>query len=398
MDFYRQTFAEINLEALKFNILQLKRDFDGSQFFCPMVKANAYGHGDQTLSLYLEFLNLSSLGVCLIEEALILREAGCKKQILVFRGFDEIGAKEIIGQNLTPVVSTLNQLELLARLAKKPIEMHLKFNTGMNRLGFEASQMDTVKSILDQHKGLKVAGVLTHLASGEDGLSDDGQTVQQLQKFMKIEQCFKEFKPVFHVFNSAGMMAKLLRERGDLVIPEFSNNWGARPGLSMYGVAPTGIASPWKLQPVMTLRSTVGSIRNLAVGEKVSYGGSWTATRPSTIGVVPIGYADGYPRSLSNRGQVLVLGERAPVIGKVCMDFLMIDLTDILKIKSFRNVKDFEVVLFGADDSGNFISVDEVASWANTISWEILTQVGVRVPRKYLGGGEFFKQYGGSQK
>ncbi len=395
MEFYRQTFAEVDLDAFHKNIDSIRRRFSDAEFFCPMIKANGYGHGDQTLSLYLQHMGVKTLGVCLIEEALLLKEAGYRHKILVFRGFDEMGAKEILGQGFVPVVSSFDHLSHLQKWAKSEVEVHIKFNTGMNRLGFQPHEAEEVLRRLQEAPKLRADGLLTHLLSGDDGMNPDGETAKQLRLFGDIAKIFAPLKLKHHVYNSGGCLAKEAARQAKLDHPYFNNRWGLRPGLMIYGYKPEGMQVDWDLHPVMNLKSTVSHIRSVKVGEGVSYGATWRAQRESLIGIVPIGYADGYHRLLSNRGSALVMGEQIPVVGRVCMDFITLDLTDLLQKKKFRSREDHEVTLFGFDRQRNFLSADEIARWTETISWEVLTQVGVRVPRRYVGGKSFFQEQSG---
>ncbi len=397
MEFYRQTYAEIDLDAFQKNIESIRARFADAEFFCPMIKANGYGHGDQTLSLFLQHLGVQAVGVCLIEEALLLKEAGFNNKILIFRGFDEMGAKEILGQGFVPVISSFDHIAHLQKWAKTEVEVHVKFNTGMNRLGFAPSEATNVVAKLAASPKLKVEGLLTHLLNGDDGIEDEGETARQLFQFNEISKVFSTFKPKHHVYNSGGCLAKEWARQLKLKHKHFDNRWGIRPGLMIYGYKPVGMGTDWDLHPVMNLKSTVSHIRQVSKGEGVSYGASWRASRDSQIGIVPIGYADGYHRMLSNRASVLVLGERVPVVGRICMDFMMIDLTDTLKSKTLQTHQDREVTLFGFDRERNFLSVDEIAHHSQTISWEVLTQVGVRVPRRYLGGKSFFNEVVGTR-
>lgn len=389
MEMYRRTYAEINLDSLAHNIELLQRSFPNVSFFCPMIKANAYGHGDVQLGLFLESLGVKHLGVCLIEEGLLLRSFGVKAEILVFRGFDKEGARIIVQNNMTPVVSTWDHLEHLESLdLKSPVSIHLKFDTGMNRLGFKVNEAQKLFDRLWQNKKIRLKALATHLFSGEDALSDSLRSSEQLRSFHAVSMLFKPFGVFCHALNSAGTAAlmNLNQTPGDHnAHPLMLQNWGLRPGLMIYGFNPLPQSQNFGLKPVMALKSHVNSYRLLEVGETVSYNGTWQASRPSIIAVIPIGYADGYHRILSNKSSVLFMGHRVPVVGKICMDYLMIDVTDVIKAEDIDKYKNQEVTLFGYDSDNNFISPKELSEYAQTIIWEILTSVGERVPRIYSG-------------
>ncbi len=389
MEMYRRTFAEINLDHLAHNIRVIQNAFPHTPFICPMVKANAYGHGDVYLARFLETLGIKHLGVCLIEEGLLLRQFGVQAEILVFRGFDREGAAKIIEHQMTPVVSTWEQIEHLEVVADAPIEIHLKFDTGMNRLGFHVSEAQKLFTYFSQNTKIRLKALVTHLFNGEDGVSTQGETAHQLRKFHQVSQIFAPFNIFCHALNSAGLLSLLSLQNRQVEKdhPLFLQNWGLRPGLMIYGYNPLGEKNIADLKPVMGLKSQVGLLRKLQVGETVSYGGTWKAQRESVIAVVPIGYADGYHRILSNKSFVLFAGFRVPIVGSICMDYLMIDVTDVVQDQDLQEFKEKEVTLFGFGADGGFLSAEEIAVTAGSITWEMLTSVGERVPRVYVGNG-----------
>lgn len=386
MEMYRRTFAEINLDNLRSNIDWIRSAFPQAPFLCPMIKANAYGHGDVALGRYLEKMGITHMGVCLIEEGLLLRRSGVKADILVFRGFDIEGAKQLIEHNLTPVITSWEQIDYLEKLLVKPIVVHLKFDTGMNRLGFREQDAQKLFERFWQNKKLRLKAIVTHLYCGEDAVQSEGHSGTQLKSFQRIFEIFKPLDVIAHSLASAGMMSlydhKQSKKNGEH--PLTLENWGMRPGLLIYGYSPfTDRAYP-ALKPVMTLKSHVATCRRLQKGETVSYGARWTAQRESVIGVVPIGYADGYHRILSNKSDVIFAGKRVKQVGTICMDYLMIDITDVVGDQDIDQFKDQEVILFGGDENLN-VTGEDLSALAGTITWEILTSVGERVPRVYVG-------------
>lgn len=390
MEMYRRTYAEINLSHLAYNIRAIQKAFPQVGFLCPMVKANAYGHGDVRLGLYLEGLGIRHMGVCLIEEGILLRKSGVNAEILVFRGFDFDGAQKIAEYAMTPVVSSWDHIEHLEALeSNSPIGIHLKFDTGMNRLGFRPEEGQKLFDRLWQNKKIRLKALVTHLFNGEDAADENGKSAAQLKALNQLAQIFKPFNIFCHALNSSGIISAMSLEKSKPGPhhPLMLQNWGLRPGLMIYGYNPLADKSIVDLKPVMTLKAQVNTYRHLKAGETVSYGGTWKANRDSVIAVIPIGYADGYHRILSNKSHVLFAGKRVPVVGNVCMDYLMLDVTDVVQGKDLKEFKDQEAVLFG-QDHGGFLSPEELAIQAQSITWEMLTSVGERVPRVYVGGGQ----------
>jgi alanine racemase len=381
MEQYRQTFAEINIENLVENWSIIQKLASGDRFVCPMVKANAYGHSATDVAFALEREGAKGFGVSLIEEGLDLREAGLKSEILVFGGFDKQGAEKILEYQMIPVVSSWEQLNSIESLADSPVKIHLKFDTGMNRLGFAPSDSEKLSDFIKKSKVLKLKAVLTHLACSEDSLEINGFTAKQLQSLSDVNDYFKTFDVYTHALNTGGILG--FGESPDHSILK-KNNWGFRPGLMLYGYQSPGPFKNLNLKPVMSLKSIISHQRLVRKGETVSYGAKWTASEDTHIGVVPVGYADGFNRLLSNRGHVLIGGELASVTGTVCMDFFMVNLNQHMKSKKTSLVGE-EVLLFGQGSKNSIISVDEIAKNLNTISWEVLTSVSSRVPRHFKG-------------
>jgi alanine racemase len=362
---YRNSYAEINLGHLKHNIGVLKANSTQSGFFCPMVKANAYGHGDIEVARLCEEQNASHLGVALIEEGIRLRGNNLRSPVLIYGFFDSEGAEALVKYSLTPVLSSWEQLEKLARVttSEDRFAVHLKFNTGMSRLGFEVEEAVQLKQYFQKQSHLNVEGVCTHFLNSEDFGDPEGHTNRQLKSFAEVQSLFADQRIHFHLHSTHSFLK------------DPQTFLGSRPGLSLYGV--TSFADPgliFDLKPVMTLKSHVAMIRKVKEGETVSYGARWKASRDSVIAVVPLGYADGYPRLLSNSASMLIRNMRAPVRGSVCMDYTMIDVTDV------PNPTVGEVI----EVFGSKVSVNELAQQSQTISYEILTGISSRVPRVYV--------------
>ncbi len=378
MNSFRPTFAEVHLKNLDFNLSGILDVAGRERFVCPMIKANAYGHGAVPIAQRILKMAELPLGVVLVEEALELRTAGIKSEIIVFGGFDQVAARQVIDAKMIPVVSQFEQLEFLNQLVTGTIDIHIKFNTGMNRLGFNPSDADKIISYLKNHPQIKLKAILSHLHSSHLSADENSTSAQQAQLMLKLIDHFKEFGIFAHLLNSDAItnLAQIKNQP-----QHFLNRyqWGFRPGIMLYGYRNNEIQSPIQLKAVMALKSTIADVRQVKTGEVVSYNATWTATQDSKVAIVPIGYADGVHRLLSNRMHVFVKDQKAPMIGRVCMDFLMLDVTEI----SAPDLKKSEVTFFDDHSQG----ADVLAEAAGTISYEILTSVSSRVPRRYIDNG-----------
>lgn len=371
----RVSSAEINLSNLRQNFDLLKRHCQPDEFFCPMIKANAYGHGAVQVARALESFGVKQVGVVLIEEGIQLRQAGIKTEILIFGDFSTVEAvKAITHHCLTPVISDWKQLELLKAHISTSFAFHIDFNTGMNRLGFDISEATRLSAFLQSHPQFTCIGLMTHLHSSEDL---DGAGRQQMNLFQMAVREFPQVKTV-HILNSGGLIRRAQNPAAFSAL-EFR---GVRPGLSIYGMRPLQDGDPITtlLKPVMSVKSAVVAIRKVPAGGSVSYGGHWKAQRDSVIGVVPYGYADGQPRHLSADAQVVCREQRMPIVGVVCMDYLMIDLTRAHKSGDPDQWLGESVTLFGHAQ----LRAEDLANWSETIPYEISTRVSERVPRVYI--------------
>lgn len=360
----RKTYVEISLLNLKHNIRYLKSCLDQGVFFCPMVKANAYGHGDVEISKVLEALDVSALGVVTFEEAETLRASGIRHPILVFDAVDPRYLQRMLKLNLTPVLSDMGQIQELARL-KVPVKVHVKLNTGMNRLGFSLEKVKALREAINNSKNISVEGVCTHFLNGEDIQDPYGFTSQQIEKFNFAVQELGFEKTHLHYINSAALLNS----------PEVIRGIGMRPGISMYGESPFIGRRNTNLKPVLKWISSIELVRTIKKGEAVSYGPRWKASEDSIVGVVPVGYADGYPRVLTNNTSVLVDGHKVPVLGTICMDYMMVDLTHV-------QLTSRKVTIVG-EDGGHTITAQDLGERYGSIAYEILTKIGNRVTRIY---------------
>ena len=363
---YRKTYLEVDLNVLKANFLFL-RDKAKNKWFCPMVKANAYGHGVIEVVRALVEVGQKVFGVALIEEAIELREAGFQNiQILVFSSIDVNSADAIDKYGLTPVITQKREISILENALQKRVNVHLKMNTGMNRLGISSDEILECIEQLKNSKQMKLVGLCTHLSHGK-GFDF---SKEQISKLVEIS---KGAGIPLHMLNSLAFWSHC----SDL---NHDSGFGFRPGISLYGLSPEGERIDG-LTPVMSLKSEIVQCHQINRGEGVSYGWTWRAERPSLIGVIPIGYADGFSRNLSNKASVLVNNQRVSQVGTICMDYLMVDLTDIFT--GSEEAVGRSVDIFGGWRS-NGVSVQDWAEGSGTISYEILSRMGQRVPRKYI--------------
>ncbi|MGE5189360.1 MAG: alanine racemase [Gemmatimonadota bacterium] len=368
----RPTAAEISLSALRRNFRIIRSLLPPSSSVLAVVKADGYGHGAAPVARALSAAGARMFGVATVEEGVELREAGIAEPIVVLGGADETQAEEAHRGGLSPAVFEAGQIPYLARIAaarSRPFAVHLKIDTGMGRLGFLAAGAPAAVDRLAAEKALRVEGVMTHLSSA-DGLSGEDRefTRGQLAAFAGLLPRVRKALGggvLSHAQNSAGII--LHRE------PAFDM---ARPGITLYGSLPAdGVGADLGLAPVMRLVTKIVSLKELPAGHPVSYGRHYSRPEARRIAVVPIGYADGYRRSFSNAASMTVMGKAAPVAGRVCMDHTMIDVTGIPGASVGT-----DVVVMGAGAQ----SADDLARIAGTIPYEILTQVGRRVPRRIV--------------
>jgi len=357
------------------------RSLSTHPFFCPMVKADAYGHGAIEVAKTLVDEGANTFGVALVEEAIILRQAGLDKiDILVFQPVLTLAAAQAAAEyDLSIVISSWATIKVLEQLKhKRPISVHLKFNTGMNRLGFSLNEANELKKYFVLAQSLKLVGVCSHLAAGEDFAAQDSVTQKQLECLRGVAKIFDD--KIIHILNSSGLLSTALQDSSQV------QSWGARPGLALYGIKPEIITNNaevkdrWhnlELRPVMSWHTQICHLQEVKKGEGVSYGPTFRAKKDMRIGVAGLGYADGYFRQLSNVGAMLCGGRRVPVSGTVCMDFTMLDISETSA--SFGE----DIVVMGEQNSHK-ISAADIANWVGTNTYEVFTRVGSRVPRIYV--------------
>ena len=372
----RPTFAEIDLNALHHNFQVIRSAVPGDIEILAVVKADAYGHGFMDISRELEALGVNAFGVAFLAEGIQLRKSGIDKPILLLGGVYPGQERKCIGFNLSTVVFTLEQALALNQAAGKlfrKAQVHLKIDTGMGRLGIPYTDVPAFLQELKQLPHIALEGIISHFASADE-LDESGIRFTELQtgRFLQglAETRVAGYAPRYiHIANSAGALLK--------DIPGCNL---VRPGITLYGALPSpDFLGRLDLRPVMRLKSRIAMLKWVEAGTTISYARRFTAADRTLIASVPVGYADGYPRALTNKAEVLVRGQRARVTGTVCMDWIMLDVTHIAGV----TVAD-EVILMGTDGAGNSILAEELAAATGTIPYEIFCGISKRVPRVYL--------------
>ena len=370
---YHATTAEVDLGTLAYNYHQLRQFASPSVKFLAVVKADAYGHGAIPVSKKLEELGADFLGVATVQEGAELRNAGIKKPILVLSGIYQEEAEDVLTYQLTPMVYRLKIAEILSAEAKKQgkkIPIHIKVDTGMGRIGVLAEEAAAFANRVRKFENLDIEGVASHFSTADGGNSSFAE--EQLQRFTRTLEEMKNVDidpPYCHIANSAALVT--------LPAAHFTL---VRPGIMLYGSYPSSsLKDKVPLRQVMSWKSLVANLKKVPKDYPISYGRTFITQRPSLIAAIPVGYADGYNRLFSNRGEILINGMRAPVVGRVCMDWTMADVTDVPGVA----VGD-EVVLLGSQ-LGKEITAEELGERIGTIAYEILCSVGKRVARIYRG-------------
>ena len=375
----RPTVARVDLGAIKSNyrsiVGYLRRDHEGAPGIVAVVKANAYGHGAGQVARALEDAGADLVACADIEEGAALRSAGVRAEILVFGALSVSDLDGLFDCRLTPTISTpgaARAVQAAAAKHKQTIRYHLKIDTGMNRLGFRFDNLARTLPELLASDNLQLSAAYTHFAT-----ADDVESKLFAEQRVRFERSLDTVRSSANFADSAvssfdthaANSAALLRD---------SRVWydRVRPGLLLYGIVPPPLASTVQLRPALSLTSRIVAVKGVRQGEGVGYGVKFTAEGPRTIAIVPAGYADGLDLRLAGRGAVLVRGRRAPIVGSVCMDMLMADVTG-LDVSPGD-----EVVIIGAQETDQ-IDVREMAAQIGTIPYEILCRLGTRIERVY---------------
>lgn len=365
----RDTCLEINLKQVSENIKKIKEYVKGKAEVAPVLKADAYGEGAVQFKEILEENNINIICVALTDEAITLRKAGFTQKILILNELLELDLEDIIQYDLTPRISVYEiaeKLNNLASTANKTINIHIEIDTGMGRSGIKPNEAEIYVEQIKKLKNLNIEGIFTHFASADSNPEYTDLQIRIFNDTVKtLEKQGIKFKYI-HSSASSGILNCLDKTKGNLI----------RPGITVYGYMPSeDMPNKIGVEPTAVLKSKVAFIKTVEKGTSISYGGRYITQRESKIATIPIGYADGIRRSLSNKGRVYINGKYAPIIGSVCMDDFMVDVTDIENIK----VED-EVIIW---DNKN-ITIEEIANICETINYEILCTIGKRVMRKYL--------------
>jgi alanine racemase len=367
----RPTYCVIDLDALRWNFRQIKDKIGPRVKVLAMVKANAYGHGAPIVAKTLADEGGDAFGVATVEEGIELRRAGISRPILVVAGAYPTQVALFFKNRLTPVLhdtQTLKTFEAALKNRGETLNFHLEVDTGMGRTGFMAVDFDFWLAELRKLKALRLEGVFSHFANAES--SNEEFSENQHRTFLSIIERLRDAgisPPELHMAKSAAL----------ITLP--GSHWTmVRPGLALYGLYPSPhLSHDIALKPVLSWQTRILQLKRVPKGFSLGYGRTFITARESLIATLPVGYADGYHRLFSNRAAALVRGARAPVVGRVSMDLTMLDVTAIAKVQQGD-----EVVLLGRQGEAE-ITADEMAAWADTISYEILTSIGARVPRIY---------------
>ncbi len=371
MEPFRPTYAEIDLGRLMGNISLIKSSLNKGTKFMAVVKANAYGHGAVEVAKAAESAGADRLGVATLGEALEIRSSMIKTPVLILSETDRHYLERLFDADITPTVYTLETARSLSDLAvqkKKKIDIHIKIDTGMGRVGVIYTDAVRLVKEISALPGIGIEGIFTHFAKADEKSSD--MTMVQFRRFTSILDELERsgIRPTIrHAANSAA----------SVLFPETQLDM-VRVGIFMYGLCPAeGVGASMGLKPVLSFRTKVLYQKRVPKGMTLSYGASYVTDKDTSIATLPVGYADGVPRSLSNKGCVLINGKRYPIAGKVTMDMVLIDTGDD-KI----NIGDDAVVIGQSGDAS--ISADEVASMDGTINYEVLCGIAKRVPRVYV--------------
>ncbi|MBQ2729644.1 MAG: alanine racemase [Clostridia bacterium] len=373
---YKRMYAKIDLDSVGKNVKGVRDRIPCGTRIMAVIKANAYGHGAVTLAKYLDG-RVEWYGVANIDEALELRNAGIEKEILVLGCLNPLEYRAAVENDITVTIASLADAEKLSKTAsglKTEAKCHIKLDTGMSRIGFQANDesVSAVKSIAGL-PSLKIGGIFTHFALAD---SKDKTVAEKQREIFDVftNKCEKAgvVLPVKHVNNSAATME--LDRHYDMV----------RMGIMLYGLYPSEeMDRSYPLYPAMSLISHISFIKELEKGRGISYGHTYITDKNTVVATVPCGYADGYPRCLSGRAEVLIRGVRCPILGRICMDQMMVDVTHVPGVN-----RGDEVVLVGRSGD-EFIPVEEIADNAFSFNYEFVCGVSRRVPRVYFENGEY---------
>lgn len=377
---YFRVKANINLDAICYNVVQIKKTIKEATKIMIVIKADGYGHGAVAIAKALDKV-VDVYGIAIIEEGIQLRKEGIKKPLLILGYTPKEQYKELVAYNITQTIFQYDTAKELAKEALKQnkiAKIHIKLDTGMSRLGFTNSResIEEIKKI-SLLEGLEIEGIYTHFACADEKNKESAQ--KQFQQFTHMIHLLEKEGiniPMKHISNSAGTID----------MPE-SNMDMVRCGIATYGLFPSGEVNHDNidLKPALELKTHVSFIKEVEKGVGVSYGSTYVTNKNTKIATIPVGYGDGYPRRLSSKGRILIHGKSVPIIGRICMDQFMVDVTDIENIEQGD-----EVTLIGKDGD-EVISVEEIADLIGTIHYEVVCNIGKRIPRLYYSNHQLIE-------
>lgn len=368
------TWAEIDLDAIAHNVQAIKAFVGPNVEIIASVKANAYGHGLLPISRTALDAGASRLAVHRIQVAVTLRESGITAPILLMGHIPPSGVDLVLRNHITPTLVDWDTARIISARAEAPTPVHVKIDTGMSRYGLEPEKAVNFVRYIASLPNLRIEGLFSHFATADQEDLTDAR--RQLQRFRDVYEELTRLGysiPIPHICNSAGLVT----------LPE-AHMAAVRPGLFIYGMSPSPASTPpFPLRRALALKTIVIHVRDLAPGASISYGRTFIASRPMRVALIPLGYGDGYPRLASNRGAVLIQGQRAPICGRICMDQMVVDVTHI----PGTHIGD-EVVAIGQQGNDE-ITAEEVGDWAETINYEVVTHLLPQVVRVYRLNGYY---------
>ncbi|NSG20207.1 alanine racemase [Blautia obeum] len=376
---FERVKAVVSLDAIAHNFAEMKKNIAKGTKIVAVIKADGYGHGAEAIARLIEDYDyIWGFAVATPEEALQLRTFGVKKPILILGIVFEEYFTQMIAKEIRLTVCTYEMAQKLSEEAQRQgrdVHIHIGLDTGMSRIGF-ADRQESVEEIkkISQLPNLKIEGMFTHFARADE--TDRSPAIDQLNRYLNFAKLLEDAGiqiPMKHCSNSAGIIR----------VPEANLNT-VRAGITIYGIYPSNEVERdiVKLIPAMELKSHISYIKTVEPGAAFSYGGTFTAKKEMKVATIPVGYADGYPRSLSNKGWVLIHGKKAPILGRVCMDQFMVDITKIPDAKAGD-----EVTLIGKDGK-EFISIEKFGDLSGRFSYEFACDISKRVPRVYIKDGK----------
>lgn len=374
---YKRVYATVDLDAIRQNMEAMKANIAKGTMICGVVKSDGYGHGSVPVAKAVEDL-VWGYAVAAVEEGWVLRDHHITKPILVLGYVPEEEFESLVEQEIRYTVSEWKEVEILSKIAQKlgkNAYVHIKMDTGMGRIGLRsAEEILTLAQKIENLPNIVIEGIFTHMATAD--MADKTKAKEQIRMFKEMLQLLENngiYIPIRHCSNSAGII-DLKEANIDMV----------RAGIALYGLYPSEEVNKENvcLIPALELKSIVSYLKTVPKGSPIGYGATFVTQKETKVATVSIGYGDGYPRALSNKGYALVRGKKAPIIGRICMDQFMMDVSDIPEIQQGDTV-----TLIGKDQNEQ-ITVEELAELAGTFNYEFVCDLGKRIPRVYISGGK----------